>query len=66
MIPLDPSSVYGASNTGSIMFTDQTSVEIVFFGNSGSIELHPSRTEKIYIINSEDLEQWYLTNYKNE
>ncbi|MBD7970585.1 DUF6199 family natural product biosynthesis protein [Paenibacillus gallinarum] len=66
LTPMDSSNVYGANNSGSMMFTDQTSVEIVFFGNSGSIELHPSRTEKIYIINSEDLEKWYRVNYSNK
>lgn len=66
LIPMDSSNVYGANNTGSIKFTDQTTVEIVFYGNSGSIELHPSNTKKIYIIDSEDLEKWYRTNYKNE
>lgn len=66
LIPLEPSNVYGANNSGSIMFKNQTNVEIVFFGNSGGIELHPNDTEKIYSINSNDLEKWYTANYLNE
>ncbi|WP_454189863.1 DUF6199 family natural product biosynthesis protein [Paenibacillus sp. Marseille-Q7038] len=66
LIPMDSSNVYGANNTGSIMFTDQTTVEIVFFGNSGRIELHPNNTDKIYIIDSEGLEKWYRVNYSNK
>lgn len=66
LIPMDSSNVYGANNSGSMMFTDQTSVEIVFFGNSGRIELHPNHMDKIYIIDSEDLEKWYTANYSNK
>lgn len=66
LIPMDSSHVSGANNSGFIKFTNQTTVEIEFFGNSSRIELHPNNMDNIYIIDSEDLEKWYTANYLNK
>lgn len=61
--PFDSGNAFGASDTGEITFTDETSVEVVIFGSSGGIELHPDATEKEYEIVSEELKNWFHTNY---
>lgn len=61
--PFDSGNAFGASATGEITFIDKTSVEIVIFGASGGIELHPDATKKEYEIVNEDLKNWFHTNY---
>lgn len=63
--PFDSSDVFGSSNAGEITFTDKTSLEIVIFGPSGGIELHPNATQKEYEIMSEELKNWFHTNYSD-
>lgn len=66
LIPFEPGNAYGANNTGEIVFRDQTSVKLVFFGPSGRIELHPENSVKKYAIVSKELETWYRTNYSDQ
>lgn len=61
----DPGSTYGASNTGRIVFKDSSSVELVIFGPSGGIELHPNHTKKKYKIISEPLKHWFREYHSN-
>ncbi len=63
--PFDPGDSYGANDTGSIVFKDKTSVELVIFGPTGGIELHPDTTQEKYMIMSEDLKNWFLHNHRN-
>ncbi|WP_340026522.1 DUF6199 family natural product biosynthesis protein [Paenibacillus sp. FSL K6-1096] len=62
--PFDSGNSFGASNTGTITFTDQTRVDIVILGPTGGIELHPDDTQTDYEIMSEELKTW-LANYGN-
>ncbi|MCM3785053.1 hypothetical protein M3231_18945 [Neobacillus mesonae] len=62
----DLGGVYGANNTGTIVFQDNTSVELVMFGSSGGIELHPDATDKKYMIVNKNLERWFQNNYQNQ
>ncbi|WP_339167855.1 DUF6199 family natural product biosynthesis protein [Paenibacillus sp. FSL R5-0341] len=63
--PFDAGNVIGSNNAGKITFTDETSLEIVIFGPSGGIELHPMATEKEFEIMSEELKTWIHTNYSD-
>ncbi|ETT35161.1 DUF6199 family natural product biosynthesis protein [Paenibacillus sp. FSL H7-0942] len=63
--PFDAGDVFGSNNDGKITFTDETSLDIVIFGPSGGIELHPKATEKEYEIMSEELKNWFHTNYSD-
>lgn len=63
--PFDAGNVIGSNNAGKITFTDETSLEIVIFGPSGGIELHPMATEKEFEIMSEELKTWIHTNYND-
>lgn len=62
----DPGDSYAANDTGRILFKDKTSIELVIFGPSGGIELHPDNTEEKYIIMSEDLKKWFQKNHRNQ
>lgn len=64
--PFESGNAFGASNTGEITFTDGTSVELVIWGSSGGIELHPAASQTQYEIMSEDLKNWFTTNYSEE
>lgn len=61
--PFDSGNAYGASDSGEIIFTDNTSVEMAILGPSGGIELHPEATKKDYEIVSEELKNWFHANY---
>ncbi|MCW3793282.1 hypothetical protein OM416_16950 [Paenibacillus sp. LS1] len=63
--PFDAGNVIGSNNAGKITFTDETSLEIVIFGPSGGIELHPMATEKEFEIMSEELKTWIHTYYSD-
>lgn len=56
--PFEPATMYGASDTGEFVFLDQTRVELVFFGQTGGIELHPNDAEENFEVMSEDLTSW--------
>lgn len=62
--PFDAGNSFGASNTGTITFQDQTRVEMVILGPSGGIELHPGDAQTKYEIMSQSLKSW-LMNYDN-
>ncbi|RUT47153.1 hypothetical protein EJP82_08205 [Paenibacillus anaericanus] len=63
--PFDTGSIYGASGSGSISFEDGYQVELVLFGNSHGIELHPNETENAFRIESNELESWIRTHVLN-
>jgi len=65
LIPFDPGTSYGATNTGTIVFRDSSTVEIVIFGPSGGIELHPEVTESKFKISSDELEYWFRNHHLN-
>lgn len=56
--PFDAGNSFGASNTGTITFKDQTRVDMVILGPSGGIELHPGDAQSEYEIMSEGLKSW--------
>ncbi|MEK3761229.1 DUF6199 family natural product biosynthesis protein [Paenibacillus sp. FSL P4-0338] len=56
--PFDAGNSFGASNTGTISFKDQTRVDMVILGPSGGIELHPGNAQSEYEIMSEGLKSW--------
>lgn len=62
--PFDAGNSFGASNTGTITFKDQTRVDMVIMGPSGGIELHPDDTQSEYEIMSGSLKSW-LKSYGN-
>ncbi|ETT50169.1 hypothetical protein MKY95_32760 [Paenibacillus sp. FSL P4-0176] len=64
--PFDAGDVVGSNNAGKITFTDETSLDIVIFGPSGGIELDPKATDKEYEIMSEELKNWFHTNYSDQ
>lgn len=63
--PFDAGDVVGSNNAGKITFTDETSLDIVIFGPSGGIELHSKAPEMEYEIMSEELKNWFQTNYSD-
>lgn len=63
--PFDTGNGYGASGLGAISFEDGYQVELVLFGNSGGIELHPSEMENAFRIESNGLESWIRTHVLN-
>ncbi|WP_090902749.1 DUF6199 family natural product biosynthesis protein [Paenibacillus sp. OK076] len=63
--PFDAGDVVGSNNAGKITFTDETSLDIVIFGPSGGIELHSKAPEMEYKIMSEELKNWFQTNYSD-
>ncbi|MCG7378088.1 hypothetical protein MH215_13885 [Paenibacillus sp. ACRSA] len=64
--PFDTGNAFGSSNAGKITFMDGLSVELVIWGSSGGIELHPDATQTKYEIMSEELKEWFTTNYSEE
>ncbi|WP_338541173.1 DUF6199 family natural product biosynthesis protein [Paenibacillus tundrae] len=64
--PFESGNAFGASNTGEITFIDGTSVELVIWGSSGGIELHPNAAQTQYEIMSEELKEWFTKNYSEE
>jgi len=65
MESFDPGSSYAASGTGYITFQNGEKVDVVLFGNSGGIELHPNGTNKAFRIKSPELESWIRTHVTN-
>ncbi|MCP1187489.1 DUF6199 family natural product biosynthesis protein [Paenibacillus sp. 1781tsa1] len=63
--PFDTGNAFGSNNAGKITFTDETSLDIVIFGPSGGIELHPEGTEMDYEIMSDELKHWFESYYSN-
>ncbi|GGH31043.1 DUF6199 family natural product biosynthesis protein [Paenibacillus segetis] len=63
--PFDPGNIWGSSGSGTISFVDGYQVDLVLFGNSGGIELHPNETENAYRIQSDSLESWIRTHITN-
>lgn len=63
--PFDAGDVFGSNNAGKITFIDETSLDIVIFGPSGGIELHPKFTETEFEIMSEELKNWFHTKYSD-
>jgi len=61
----DLGSSYGYSGSGEITFRDGEKVELILFGPSGGIELHPSAVSHAYRINSDELESWIRANITN-
>lgn len=59
--PFDAGNSFGASNTGTITFKDQTRVDMVILGPSGGIELHPDDSETDYEIMSGSLKSWLMS-----
>lgn len=64
--PFESGNAFGANNTGKFTFMDGTSVELVIWGSSGGIELHPDASQTQYEIMSEDLKVWFTTNYSED
>ncbi len=63
--PFDAGDIVGSNNAWMITFIDETSLDIIIFGPSGGIELHPKATETEYEIMSEELKNWFKTNYNS-
>ncbi|WP_405171168.1 DUF6199 family natural product biosynthesis protein [Paenibacillus sp. FSL H8-0280] len=63
--PFDAGDAFGSNNAGKITFIDETSLDIVIFGPSGGIELHPKFTETEFEIMSEELKNWFHTKYSD-
>ncbi|MCP1423892.1 hypothetical protein J3D43_002408 [Paenibacillus xylanexedens] len=63
--PFDAGDAFGSNNAGKITFIDETSLDIVIFGPSRGIELHPKFTETEFEIMSEELKNWFHTNYSD-
>lgn len=61
----DLGSSYGYSGAGEIIFRDGEKVELILFGPSGGIELHPGEVSHAYRINSGELESWIRANITN-
>lgn len=61
----DPGNAWGSSGSGTIYFEDGYQVDLVLFGNSGGIELHPNETENAFKIQSSGLESWVRTHITN-
>ncbi|MFF2481048.1 DUF6199 family natural product biosynthesis protein [Paenibacillus sp. NPDC058071] len=60
--PFDTGDAYGSSGRGEITFVNGDKVELVLFGPSGGIELHPSERQKAFRIQSGELESWIRAN----
>jgi len=63
--PFDLGTSYGAKNSGPIIFKDMSAVELVIFGPSGGIEIHPAITKKKFKILSDELEYWFRNHQFN-
>jgi len=58
MSAFDPGNAYGSSGAATIYYEDGTTDELVLFGPSGGIELHPS-SGKAYRFDSTELESLF-------
>jgi len=65
MESFDSGNSYAASGTGYITFQDGERLDMVLFGNSGGIELHPNETDHAFRIKSTMLESWIRTHVTN-
>jgi len=59
-------SSYGYSGSGEITFRDGERVELILFGPSGGIELHPREVSDAYRIESQELESWIRANITSQ
>lgn len=59
MTAFDPGDAYGAMGEATIVYSDGTTDELLLFGPSGGIELHPPTAGKAYKFGSTELESLF-------
>ncbi|REK75000.1 DUF6199 family natural product biosynthesis protein [Paenibacillus paeoniae] len=62
LIRSNRSMSYGSSGSGNITFQDGENVDLILFGPTGGIELHPNGEDHVYRIESRELETWISSN----